>query len=119
VEFHLTQNLLENTIWYRVGRIDPTGGSVTWGDSKGPLANGYWPAVTISKEGYVIVSYSMVARTGMLNPSNPGNIEWTYQSQFRSSRNYPALTTNGTYALAATWSGISEELFYWVAKVCR
>jgi hypothetical protein len=43
-------------IQYRIGKMH--GSNVTWGNIQYTAAQGYWPAVTISKEGYVIIVYS-------------------------------------------------------------
>jgi hypothetical protein len=48
-------------LYYRIGKLDPETGTVTWGPSRrwvGPGTNGSWPAVAITKEGYAILTYS-------------------------------------------------------------
>jgi hypothetical protein len=56
IEFHKTEAYNEGTIWYQIGRSDGT--KVVWGGSQKAGASGYWPAVAISKEGYVILVLS-------------------------------------------------------------
>jgi hypothetical protein len=47
----------ENTdLWYRLGKLN--GNIVTWGDSHRIGVGGYWPAVVLSKQGYVIEVHS-------------------------------------------------------------
>jgi hypothetical protein len=53
IEFHQTQTLGDQTIWYRLGRID--GSNVVWGRSQKSGLYGYWPTAAISREGYVLV----------------------------------------------------------------
>lgn len=48
-------------LYYHVGKLDPTTGTVSWGPSHRFVSgntNGAWPAVAITKEGYVIITYS-------------------------------------------------------------
>jgi len=59
LEFHKTEDRVMKNIWYHVGKRN--GSSVTWGPSQDPGVNGYWPTVTISKEGYVIMAYSHIS----------------------------------------------------------
>jgi hypothetical protein len=57
LEFHHSEDRSAHTFWYHVGKRN--GNSVTWGRSQySDGTAGYWPAVTLSKEGYVIVVYS-------------------------------------------------------------
>jgi hypothetical protein len=57
LEFHRSQN--DNTIWYRVGKMNQPGYKIIlWGKSQTFGAHGYWPAVALSKEGYVIEVHS-------------------------------------------------------------
>ena len=53
--------LTYNGLFYRIGRLDPTKGTVAWGPSRRWVTkdkNGSWPAVAITKEGYAILTYS-------------------------------------------------------------
>ncbi|MGD0182996.1 MAG: hypothetical protein ABSC15_24550, partial [Terriglobales bacterium] len=43
----------DHRLLYRIGKL--YGPSIAWGNVQETGANGYWPAVTISKEGYVII----------------------------------------------------------------
>jgi hypothetical protein len=56
LEFHRTQDAVDKKIWYHVGTLDGT--TVTWGPSQFSGAEGSWPSVAISNEGYVIVVHS-------------------------------------------------------------
>jgi len=55
LEFHESQ-LVNESILYRLGQFAGTG--VIWSESHASGANGYWPTVAISKEGYVIMVHS-------------------------------------------------------------
>ena len=53
--------LTYNGLFYRIGKLDPTQGTVAWGPSRRWVTkdkNGSWPAVAITKEGYAILTYS-------------------------------------------------------------
>ena len=53
--------LTYNGLFYRIGKLDPTKGTVAWGPSRRWVTkdkNGSWPAVAITKEGYAILTYS-------------------------------------------------------------
>jgi hypothetical protein len=54
VEFHKSQNT--DRIWYRIGRAHSY--YIDWGRSREAGSAGFWPAVVITKEGYVILTYS-------------------------------------------------------------
>ena len=62
-------------IYYRIGLVEATG--VSWGPTQEAGVWGLWPAVALSKEGYVIVVYSdrsarsgseQYYRVGKINP---------------------------------------------------
>jgi hypothetical protein len=56
LEFHREQHG-ETSFWYRLGQL--TGTDVTWNNySIGAGVKGYWPAVAVTKEGYVILVWS-------------------------------------------------------------
>jgi hypothetical protein len=53
--------LTYNGLFYRIGKLDPTQGTVAWGPSRRWVTkdkNGSWPAIAITKEGYAILTYS-------------------------------------------------------------
>jgi hypothetical protein len=57
LEFHRAQ--MDGRIFYRVGKQSPLNkNEIVWGNSQSANAYGYWPAVAISKEGYVIAVHS-------------------------------------------------------------
>jgi hypothetical protein len=58
LEFHESQ-LVTEAILYRVGQFTGTG--VIWSESHPSGANGYWPTIAISKEGYVVVVHTSQA----------------------------------------------------------
>lgn len=63
VEVHKSQSIWSNEIWYHFGKIDHEGGTVTWGPSRKLGYEGDWPAVALSKEGYVIFTWSTYYNT--------------------------------------------------------
>jgi hypothetical protein len=57
LEFHRSQNT--DSIWYRLGKlVPPDVNNVTWGGSHNVGVDGFWPAVALTKEGYVIEVHS-------------------------------------------------------------
>src|ERR1700733_4445738 len=53
--------LTYNGLFYCIGKLDPTKGTVAWGPSRRWVTkdkNGSWPAVAITKAGYAILIYS-------------------------------------------------------------
>jgi hypothetical protein len=86
LEFHQAQ--YTQAMWYRVGKQSPLDKSdIVWGNSHSVGRNGYWPAVALSKEGFVIAVYSHLAfkgaseqfyRVGYIDPNGDQNqsISW-------------------------------------------
>jgi len=85
LEFHNTENRLDTKLWYHVGKRH--GNSITWGSSQYSDANGTWPTVTLSKEGYVIMVHSnngykngsdLYYKVGKIDPYGDQNqtIQW-------------------------------------------
>jgi hypothetical protein len=58
VEVHQSESSTNNTLWYHIGKLDRNTGKVSWGDGHSFIPEGDWPAVTMTKEGYVIITYS-------------------------------------------------------------
>jgi hypothetical protein len=58
VEVHQSESSTNNSLWYHIGKLDRNTGKVSWGDSHTFIPEGDWPAVTMTKEGYVIITYS-------------------------------------------------------------
>jgi hypothetical protein len=57
LEFH--NSPYDKAMWYRVGKQSPLNKNhVVWGNSQSVGRAGSWPAVALSKEGYVIAVYS-------------------------------------------------------------
>jgi hypothetical protein len=81
LEFHQSEN--NESIWYRVGNQFPLSRDyIAWGDSQSSGAYGYWPAVALSKEGYVIEVHSdrknkdgsqQFYRSGKIDPNGDKN----------------------------------------------
>jgi hypothetical protein len=87
LEFHQAQS--SGGLWYRVGKQSPEDkNDIVWGNSqKVSDAYGYWPAVALSKEGFVIAVHSDLAfktgseqfyRVGYIDPNGDQNqsISW-------------------------------------------
>jgi hypothetical protein len=58
VEVHVTESLSHNGLYYHIGKLDRDKGTVAWGSSRLFISAGAWPAVAITKEGYVIITFS-------------------------------------------------------------
>jgi hypothetical protein len=89
VEFHQTNAPGDYSLWYHVGTLNGT--SVTWGESQRLNVSVHRPAAAISKDGYVIVSYSTINhkngsfvryRVGKIDPYGGHNqsISWKTDS---------------------------------------
>jgi hypothetical protein len=86
LEFHRAE--VGSKIWYRVGRqYSLNKNYLVWGNSQSASANGYWPAVALTKEGYVIEVHSdtqfksgsqQFYRVGKIDPNGDENqsISW-------------------------------------------
>jgi hypothetical protein len=103
-------------LYYRLGKFDPVAGTVSWGPSRQwvpTTVDGSWPAVAITKEGYVILTFSnsftkssgkLRYYVGTLDP----NGSTSQQIQFKVSNEYfdtgfhdsIAVNNNGTIAEA-------------------
>jgi hypothetical protein len=89
LEFHRASPF-NDRIWYRVGKQFPLNKTdIVWGNSQSADANGAWPAVAISQEGYIIVVHSdrefkwgskQYYRVGKIDPKGDENqsnsIQW-------------------------------------------
>jgi hypothetical protein len=87
LEFHKSAS--NAGIFYRVGKLQ--GMSVTWGNSQHSGGDGYWPAVALSKEGYVIVVRSnkdtksgseQYYRVGKIDPQGDQNQSIAWKTDF-------------------------------------
>jgi hypothetical protein len=89
LEFHRS-NLVDG-IWYRVGKQNPLNKNyIVWGHGqRASGANGYWPAVALSKEGYVIEVHSdrssksgsqQLYRVGKIDPNGDENQSITWKT---------------------------------------
>jgi hypothetical protein len=90
LEFHRSQNNFG--IWYRVGKQLPLNKNyIAWGNSQNLDQSGAWPAVALSKEGYVIVVYSNLQdkgtsqqfyRVGKIDPNGDENQSINWRTDF-------------------------------------
>jgi hypothetical protein len=114
----------ENTdLWYRLGKLN--GNIVTWGDSHRIGVGGYWPAVVLSKQGYVIEVHSdqderdgatMYYEAGKIDLNGDVNqsIDWRvfdtkYDAGFRASL---AINDDGVIVGVHESMGSSNRLYY-------
>jgi hypothetical protein len=109
---------------YRVGKL--SGPNMVWGETKNTGANGYHPAVAITKEGYVIVVHSnkneysgseQYYRVGKVDPNGSENqsIVWLtdyihWDGGFRTSI---ALNDNGVIVGVHESNGGSAHTMYY------
>jgi hypothetical protein len=91
LEFHRSAN--DHTIWYRVGKQNPLNeNSIRWANSqRASGAYGYWPAVALSKEGYVIEVHSdrehkdgaqQFYRVGKIDPTGDETQSIVWKTEF-------------------------------------
>jgi hypothetical protein len=86
------QSPFDNRIWYRVGKQSPEDKkSIVWGNGQSAGAYGTWPAVALSKEGYVIAVHSdskyksgsqQFYRVGMIDPNGDENQSIIWKTDF-------------------------------------
>jgi hypothetical protein len=90
LEFHRSQN--SDEMWYRWGKlVAPDMTNVTWGASRNIGVRGFWPAVALTKEGYVIEVHSDRAskkgseqfyRVGKIDPYGDQNQTISWKTDF-------------------------------------
>jgi len=126
VESHKSQN--NNTMWYRTGRIIDhvtLGKAISWGDSHSTDTNGYWPTVTVTRDGYVIMVYSpsnqvvpqIIYWVGKINPAGPSDqsIQWLLKNQAFGYGFHASLSMNNNNQFAIAYecrNGCQPELDY-------
>jgi hypothetical protein len=114
----------ENTdLWYRLGKLN--GNIVTWGDSQRIGTGGYWPAVVLSKQGYIIEVHSdqkerdgatMYYESGKIDLNGDVNqlVDWRvfdtkYDAGFRANI---AINDDGVIVGVHESMGSSNRLYY-------
>jgi hypothetical protein len=123
LEFHQSQK--NDTLWYRMGKqMSHDENYIAWGNSQSFEVSGYWPAVALTKEGYVIVVWSrspdkrgseQFYRVGKIDPNGDENqsISWKtdlihWDGGFNTSI---AINDNGlivgVHETNASWGGTS------------
>jgi len=58
VEVHATESITHNGLYYHIGQLNSDTGTISWGPSRLFISAGAWPAVAITREGYVIITWS-------------------------------------------------------------
>ena len=125
VEVHQVSSI-DDLLHYRRGTV--SGGTINFEGSQryGTLQS--QPAVALLDSGLVLELHAagsvsegptIYARTGMLNPSNPEIIDWSDSATIgaRDDEVYPAVASNGSYAVG-TWSSLGDpRLYYSVAAI--
>jgi hypothetical protein len=128
LEFHRTQNPVDRKIWYHVGMFDGT--TVTWGRSQFSGAEGSWPSVALSKEGYVIVVHSnkvtksgsdLYYQVGKIDPYGDQNQSITWLTEFkhwdRGFHSSIAINDNGVIVGVHETGHSSNGLYYRVGHL--
>lgn len=101
LEFHQSEHF-NGGIWYHIGRLNNSGKQIVWSDSHSIDASGDWPAVTVTKEGYVILAFTPLRDqtlrywVGKINPSGSEGqtIDWKLTQQVYDSGFHPSLSVN-------------------------
>jgi hypothetical protein len=123
IETHKSPGHNDNDLWYRLGKLN--GNIVTWGDSKRIGTVGYWPAVVLSKQGYVIEVHSdqnerdgstMYYEAGKIDLSGDVNqsVDWRvfdnkYDAGYRANI---AINDDGVIVGVHESMGSSNRLYY-------
>jgi hypothetical protein len=128
VEFHKSHPTHTDQIWYKVGKFD--GEKMTWGESKLMGETGYWPAVALSKEGYVIVvhadrgvksSSQLYYHVGKIDPNGDHNqsITWLTDSIHwdRGFHSSIAINDSGVIVGVHETGHASTGLYYRVGRL--
>jgi hypothetical protein len=129
LEFHQTHNAQDTTIWYRLGKLQES--TVIWGDSQRSGVSGYLPAVTLSKEGYVILVYTnkdsksgadLFYRVGRIDPNGDKNqtITWKTESTHWDKGSHASIAINSEGVIVGvheSHGGSSTRLYYRVGKL--
>jgi hypothetical protein len=58
VEVHVTESKAHSGLYYHIGQLNSDTGTISWGPSRLFISSGAWPAVAVTKEGYVIITWS-------------------------------------------------------------
>jgi hypothetical protein len=103
-------------LYYRLGKLDPVAGTVNWGPSRRwveAVVDGSWPAAAITKEGYVILTFSnaftkssgrLFYSVGTLDPngSTDQEIQFKIRNKYYDTgfHNSISVNNNGTIAEA-------------------
>jgi hypothetical protein len=103
IEFHQSEQSAHG-IWYHIGRVNTPGKQIVWSDSHSIDTSGDWPAVTVTKEGYVILALTPLGDTtlqywvGTINPAgtNAQTIDWKLKEQSYDSGFHPSLSVNSS-----------------------
>jgi hypothetical protein len=122
VEVHKSQSTWSNAIWYHIGKLDHDGGTVTWGASHKLGYEGDWPAVALSKEGYVIFTWStyyntdgsdLAYRVGTVNLNGDVNqtIDFKKKGEIYDTGYHGSISINRQGVIAEAHEG-GRSLFY-------
>jgi hypothetical protein len=105
----------EDYLHYRRGTV--SGGTITFGASPRYNDKGSEATVTLLDDGSVLELYAygdIYARTGVLSSSEPWSIDWSslpvkLSNEDGDSAEYPALASNGAYAVG-TWTRYNFDI---------
>jgi hypothetical protein len=108
-------NQFTNELWYRVGKLDATSGTIDWGSERKTEATGSWPAVALGENGWVYLMYSTALtrntskqyyRVGTLNPT--GN---QYQQITWKTDTFPVSGDSGFHASLSVWGNLLVGIY--------
>jgi hypothetical protein len=122
VEVHKSQYTYSNEIWYHIGKLDHDSGTVTWGRSRKLGYEGDWPTIALSKEGYVIFTWStfyiqhdsdLAYRVGTVNLNGDVNqtIDFKQKGEIYDSGYHGSISINRQGVIAEAHEG-GNSLFY-------
>jgi hypothetical protein len=104
-----------NELWYRVGKLDTTSGTIRWTGDRKTEATGYWPAVALGENGWVYLMYStdpyrdtskQKYSVGTLNPTGDQNQEINWKAQKVS-----VTGDNGFHASLSVWGNLLVGIY--------
>jgi len=130
LEFHKTDSIITDTLWYHVGRWD--GNTVNWGGSQRLPVNATWPNVAVTKEGYVLFVWStglfksssgLQYMVGKIDPDGSVNqsIIWLTEAKWLDSGFHSSIAINEKGVIVEVHESGSggEGLYYRVGRLAN
>ncbi len=121
VEVHRTQNSLSRSLWYRVGRVNPSGLSIIWGEST-HFDDGMNPSVALNNEGVAVevhetssaINNKLWYRVGRLEGNT---LQWGPSRDYDEGRTPSVALNNNGLAVEVHKSQGHDTLWYRVGRV--